>query len=287
MLRSLHFGLTTLALSYAAPLVAQTLDTLMLTGGHALTITLDQDGGLQTLRAGDTVLATASNIARGAVLPNADDEIAAAVFRLQGDTEECPPAPMVVSVHDGVLEATPPLGRGCTRYDISVGERALVFVSPPDLHAAGDAFLFDLDRRLTVLGPIGYRPQPTWGWDRLSRMLADHNDAELADDLYAHAPVFDALLQLWDDELFLFAQHLAARTFPTAEGDLLYQSGCVPGQCTFAIGLLVADPATETVYAAYFNEGAPDVRPPVAEWSEAARELFERWRSGDLPGDLP
>ncbi|MEM6712593.1 MAG: hypothetical protein AAF590_09965 [Pseudomonadota bacterium] len=282
MIRTLPICFTAVAFLWVAPATAQTLDTLTLTGGHALTITLDLDGGLQTLRAGDEVLATASNVARGAVLTDGNGEIGAAVFRLQGDTEECPPAPMVVSVHAGVLEATPPLGIACRRYDVSVGAGELVFISQPDLHEAGDAFLFNLNDRIRVLGPIGYQAQPDWGWDRLTSALERAGESEFFDDLYAHAPVFDALLQLWGDELFLFAQHVAARTFPTADGDLLYQAGCVPGQCAFAIGLLVTEPSTETVYAAFFNEGAPDVRPPMAQWSEPAKALFDTWRSGDL-----
>lgn len=277
-----RFGIAALALGWTSPGFAQTLDTVMLTGGHAITITLDRDGGLQTLRAGETVLATASNITRGAVLTDTQDQVTAAIFRLQGDTEECPPAPMVVSVHDGLLEATPPLGRSCRRYDASVGDGQLVFISPPDLHEAGDAFLFDQTLRLQVLGPIGYRPQPAWGWDRLALALEQTDEDAQIDDLYAHAPVFDELLRLWEGDLFIFAQHLATRTYPMSGEGVLYQSGCIPDQCAFAIGLLVAEPQTQAVYAAFFNEGAPDVRPPLTEWSEPAQAIFEAWRAGEL-----
>jgi hypothetical protein len=41
----------------------------------------------------------------------------------------------------------------------------------------------------------------------------------------------------------VFARHLGSRTIPVIEGDFLLQTGCLPGQCAFAIGMLAVDPA--------------------------------------------
>ncbi|MBV6659285.1 MAG: hypothetical protein KI785_16090, partial [Devosiaceae bacterium] len=129
------------------------------------------------------------------------------------------------------------------------------------------------------LGTLRYAPQPARGWDALDAEVGGYSDLSTL-DLYAAEPVYAALASGWGDQLFVFARHLATRTVPIIEGNLLLQTGCLPGQCAFAIGMLAVDPGRETVYAAFLNEGAPDARPALEDWSDEARAVYDRWREG-------
>jgi hypothetical protein len=46
--------------------------------------------------------------------------------------------------------------------------------------------------------------------------------------------------------------------------------------------MLAVDPASEQVYSAFLNEGAPATRPPLEQWSSDAQGLYERWSAGEF-----
>lgn len=260
-----------------APLTAQTIDTLTLTGDLALTVVRDTDGTTQTLMAGGEPLISAQTITRALEITDDAGEPAAAVFLLDDGEEDCAPTPLVVSSREGRAFNSGRLGTACLPYSLSSGDRQAVFLNPPDFHRLGDVFSFQLGRGVQAIGPIGYAPQPDWSWDLLRQ-----NVEAPGQDLFAYAPVHAQLVELWQNDLFVFAQHLGMRGLPASSGPLVYQPGCIAAQCTFAIGLLAVDPASEQVFSAYLNEGAPDIRPPLEDWSEPALVLYESWRSGDL-----
>lgn len=261
----------------AGPLFAQTIDTLTLTGDVALTIVRDTDGATQTLMADGEPLVSAITITRTLEILNPAGEPGAAVFLLNEEEEDCAPTPLVVSSRNGQAFNSGRLGTPCLAYDISSGDGKAVFLNPPDFHRLGDVFSFQLGRGVQAIGPIGYAPQPGWTWDLLRQ-----NAEAPGHDLFAYAPVHEQLVDLWQNELFVYAQHLSARGMPVSSGALFYQPGCILAQCTFAIGLLTIDPVNEQVFSAFLNEGAPDIRPPLEEWSEPALVLYESWRNGDL-----
>lgn len=263
--------------SSAWPVLAQTIDTLTLTDGVALTIVRDSDGATQTLMADGEPLISAQTITRTLEISGATGEPAAAIFLLNDQSEDCAPTPLVVSSRDGRAFNSGRLGIPCLDYDITSGNGQAVFLNAPDFHRLGDVFSFQLGRGVQTIGPIGYAPQPDWTWD----LLRQHVDAP-GQDLFAYAPVHARLVELWQNELFVYAQHLGARGQPASSGAYFYQPGCILAQCTFAIGLLAVDPQNEQVFSAYLNEGAPDIRPHLAEWSEPALVLYESWRQGDL-----
>ncbi|GAB5510164.1 MAG: hypothetical protein Rhims3KO_15650 [Hyphomicrobiales bacterium] len=263
--------------SSASLLLAQTIDTLTLTGDVALTIVRDTDGTTQTLMAGGEPLISAQTITRTLEILDPAGEPAAAVFLLEDEGEDCAPTPLVVSSRDGRAFNSGRLGTPCLAYAISSGDGQAVFLNAPDFHRLGEVFSFQLGRGIQTIGPIGYAPQPDWTWDLLRR-----NAEAPGQDLFAYAPVHARLVELWQNDLFVYAQHLGARGLPASSGTFFYQPGCILAQCTFAIGLLAVDPTNEQVFSAYLNEGAPDVRPPLEEWSEPALVLYESWRSGDL-----
>lgn len=261
----------------AGSLSAQTIDTLSLTGNIALTIVRDSDGATQTLMADGEPLISAQTITRTLEVLNAAGEPAAGVFLLNDEEEDCAPTPLVVSTRNGRAFNSGRLGTPCLAYDISSGEGQAMFLNAPDFHRLGDVFSFQLGRGIQTIGPIGYAPQPDWTWDLLRQ-----NAEAPGQDLFAYAPVHARLVELWQGDLFIYAQHLSARGMPASSGTFFYQPGCILAQCTFAIGLLAIDPQNEQVFSAYLNEGAPDIRPPLEEWSEPALVLYESWRAGDL-----
>lgn len=260
----------------AAPAWAQTIDTLTLTGDVALTIVRDNDGATQTLMADGEPLISAQAITRTLEIFNEAGEPGAAVFLLN-EGEDCAPTPLVVSSRDGRAFNSGRLGTPCLAYDISSGDGQAIFLNTPDFNRLGDIFSFQLGRGVQTIGPIGYAPQPDWTWD----VLRQHLEAP-SEDLFAYAPVHARLVELWQNDLFVYAQHLGERRLPANSGTFFYQPGCIPSQCTFAIGLLAIDPQNEQVFSAFLNEGAPDIRPPLEEWSEPALVLYESWRRGDL-----
>lgn len=261
----------------AGPLLAQTIDTLTLTGDLALTVVRDSDGATQTLMAAGEPLVSAKTITRALEIADDAGAPAAAVFLLDDGQEDCAPTPLVVSSREGRAFNSGRLGSPCLAYTLSSGNRQAVFLNAPDFHRLGEVFAFQLGRGVQSIGPIGYAPQPDWTWDLLRQ-----NAEAPGQDLFAYAPVHERLVELWQNDLFVYAQHLGARGLPASSGSFFYQPGCILAQCTFAIGLLAVDPANEQVFSAYLNEGAPDVRPPLEEWSEPALVLYESWRSGDL-----
>ncbi|CAN0462004.1 unnamed protein product, partial [Ectocarpus fasciculatus] len=125
-------------------------------------------------------------------------------------------------------------------------------------------------------GPVGYAPQAALTWADVPSSPSNGTD------LYAYPPVHAQLVPLWGQDLFVFAQHLSARNSPAQGSGLVYQTGCILTQCAFAIGLVAVDPTNQSVFSAYLNEGAPDIRPPLDAWSEEALEIYEAWRAGDL-----
>lgn len=273
MIRSLAITIFALCVTGAT---AQTLDAITLSDGIALTITRDRQTGEQALRSGDTVLQTARSIQRSTSFVRGDGEIDGVLFYVLGDEENCPAAPLVAQVVDRTLVSSGALGQPCTAYDVAVTQRRAQFINPPELHRLGEAFAYDLDAGLITYGPVGYAPQAGLGWDDVSASVS------IGRDLYAYPTVHAQLVPLWGQDLFVFAQHLSERNEPAQRSELFYQTGCILTQCTFAIGLIIADPEDQSVYSAYLNEGAPDIRPPLDAWSEAAREIYEAWRAGDL-----
>ncbi|MEO0385369.1 MAG: hypothetical protein AAF234_17625 [Pseudomonadota bacterium] len=269
-----------LALS-ASPALAQTLDVISLTGGSDLTITRDGETGEQSLVAGETVLLSAPVITRDLLIENADGEPAAAVLYADSGEAGCAPAAWVVTVEFGTPWARGPIGDPCLPYLATARPGIITFVSQPDLAQTGDAIIFPIDEQIMRLGPIVYAPQADRGWDALDGEVGGYNDLSTL-DLYAAQPVYDALWDKWQEELSLFARHIGTRTIPVIEGDFLLQTGCLPSQCAFAIGMLAVDPAQEVVYSAFLNEGAPDIRPPLEDWSTDARSIYERWSSGEF-----
>lgn len=269
-----------LALS-ASPALAQTLDVISLTGGSDLTITRDGETGEQSLVAGETVLLSAPVITRDLLVENGDGEPAAAVLYADSGEAGCAPEAWVVTVEFGTPWARGPIGDPCLPYLATARPGIITFVSQPDLAQTGDAIIFPIDEQIMRLGPIVYAPQADRGWDALDGEVGGYNDLSTL-DLYAAQPVYDALWEKWQDELSLFARHIGTRTIPVIEGDFLLQTGCLPSQCAFAIGMLAVDPAQEAVYSAFLNEGAPDIRPPLEDWSTDARSIYERWSAGEF-----
>lgn len=263
--------------SGAGLLWAQTIDTLTLTGNVALTIVRDTDGATQTLMADGEPLISAQTITRTLEILDPAGDPAAAVFLLDDEGEDCAPTPLVISSRDGRAFNSGRLGTPCLTYTISSGDGQAVFLTAPDFGRLGDVFSFELGRGVQTIGPIGYAPQPDWTWDLLRQ-----NAEAPGHDLFAYAPVHARLVELWQADLFVYAQHLEFHGVPASSGAFFYQPGCILAQCTFAIGLLAVDPVNEQVFSAFLNEGAPDIRPPLEEWSEPALMLYESWRRGDL-----
>lgn len=265
---------------------AQTLDTVTLSDGSgdgsvALTIVRNPSSGTQQLVWNGQVIEEAVTITRGPSFTNRVGATDGALFYLLLHREDCPPTPIVVQAVAGEAVRREPLSSGrlgapCATLDVAATDRHVQIIAPPDLYRDGLALAYDLDLGLQVYGAVRYAPQPRLGWEHVTASL------ETGTDLYAHTPVFDALQTLWGADLFLFAQHLASRSAPATQDGLIYQPGCILAQCAFAIGLLAVDPASETVYSAYLNEGAPDIRPPLDQWSASAMALYEAWRSGEL-----
>lgn len=265
----------------AAPAWAQTLDVVPLAGGGDLTIMRDSETGTQSLNAGETVLLTAPVITRDLIISDREGEPAAVVFYADSGEPGCAPAPWVVTVEFGTPWARGPIGDPCVPYLATARPGTVTFLSPPNLGLPGDAIAFDIDDQIVRLGPIVYAPQADRGWDALDGELGGYNDLSTL-DLYAAQPVYDALLASWSTEISIFTRHLGIRTIPVIEGNFLLQTGCLPGQCGFAIGMLAVDPIREEVYSAFFNEGAPDIRPPLDTWSAEAQALYERWAAGEF-----
>jgi hypothetical protein len=260
---------------------AQTLDVIAMPGGNDLTITVDSETGQQALMAGDQALLVAATITGDLVVEDAAGEPIGVVIFAESGEPGCAPSPYVVALEFGLPWPQGPLGIACLPYVATARPGIVTFISPPDLAQDGDLMAFTPDDGPVRLGALSYTPQETRGWDALDAEVGGYSDMRSL-DLYAAQPVYDALAGLWNEELFNFAQHLRTRSIPVMDGNMLYQSGCMPGQCAFAIGLLAVDPGQERVYSAFFNEGAPDIRPPLEEWSDDATALFERWRAGEL-----
>ncbi len=272
-------ALLLLALTTAAN--AQTLDVIAMPGGSDLTITVDSETGQQALMAGEETLLVAATITGDLTVQNRDGEPIGAVVFAESGEPGCAPSPYVITLEFGVPWPQGPLGIQCLPYVATARPGIVTFISPPDLAQDGDLIAFTTNDGPVRLGTLSYAPQENRGWDALDAEVGGYSDMRQL-DLYAAQPVLDALEALWADDLFAFAQHLRTRSIPVQEGNFLFQSGCMPGQCAFAIGLLAVDPGQEQVYSAYFNEGAPDIRPPIEEWSEEATALFDRWRAGEL-----
>lgn len=267
------------AMLLATPASAQTLDVIQLADGLDLTIARDSANNEQVLLSGGSELLRAPAIIADLLIPRADGQPAGMILYADSSEPGCAPAIYTVTSTFGAPWLRGPVGAPCLTYVAAVHPGGAVLISPPELAMPGDAYIFDLEAGAYRLGPIGYAPQTNRGWDALDGEVGGYSDLS-ALDLYAANPVYEEMTTLWGDDLFVFAQHLRTRTVPQIEGDFLIQTGCLPSQCAFAIGLLAVDPAQETVYSAFFNEGAPDVRPPLEEWSEGALALFEAWREG-------
>ncbi len=277
MIRTLSLALTLVA----APATAQTLDVFTLEGGVDVTIQLNSQTNQQDLVADGAILLSAPSITRDLPILGPQGEQAAVIVYAASDQEGCAASPYVVSADFGVAWPQGPIGIPCLAYLATARTSTAAFISPPDLGQDGDAVVFDLRDGVVPLGPIVYAPQETRGWDALDAEVGGYSDLSTL-DLYAAAPVYDALVDLWGPELFIFGRHLSTRTVPIVDGNFLLQSGCLSGQCGFTLGLLAVDVTQERVYSAYFNEGAPDVRPPLEEWSAPAQALFDRWREGEF-----
>ena len=261
--------------------LAQTIDVASLPSGIDVTITRLPNENVQVLMAGGTELLRAHSITIELDLADAGGGPAGLIVQAASDDPACPAAPYGLTAAFGAPWLRGPIGQPCTPYVAASYPGGAILFSLPQLHADGDAVLFDVEAGPYRLGPIAFAPQPTRGWDALDGEVGGYNDLSPI-DLYAAQPVYEALVAQWQGELFAFAQHLASRTVPQIEGNLLFQTGCLPQQCAFAIGMLAVDPASEQVYAAYFNEGAPAIRPPLEDWSPQAVALYDAWRAGDL-----
>lgn len=260
---------------------AQTLDVINLRDDVALTIVVDAETDDQALVRDGVEIFRASTIITGPAILDKEGQLGGVVLTSASPTEGCPAERRVVSAQFGDVLVSAPIGTPCVAYTVTTSPDLALFLSEPELHQAGEVIRFDLDLGQRVIGPVVYAPQPNRGWESL-RAQTEGYDPVSEDDLYAAWPVYEAMLGLWDQDVFILAQHLATRTVPTQVGDLLIQSGCLPSQCSFAIGLLAVDPASESVYTAFFNEGAPDVRPALENWPDPARDVFERWRAGEF-----
>ena len=270
---------TALAALVAVPASAQTIDVAQLPGGVDLTITRLAEEGVQVLAANGTEILRAPAITIALDLVDVGGQPAGLIVQAASDDPACASVPYAVTLQFGSPWLRGPIGQPCTPYTAALYPGGAILFSAPQLHTDGDAVLFDLEQGAYRLGPIRFAPQPGRGWDALDAEVGGYSDLSSL-DLYAAEPVYAALAALWGDGLFVFAQHLATRTVPQIEGNYLLQTGCLPAQCAFAIGMLAVDPASESIYAAYFNEGAPDIRPGLDEWPEAARAIYDTWREG-------
>ncbi|MEM6382218.1 MAG: hypothetical protein AAF739_06045 [Pseudomonadota bacterium] len=271
---------TTLVLGLPTTSVpAQTLDVFTLTGDVDVTITVDSATNEQILTSSGNEIIRAPVIVRDAPILQVDSGTAGHVLYVDQGEEGCAASPYVLTVSFGEPWLQGPIGLPCTPYAAATYPGGAILFSPPELHADGDAVMFDLEAGPIRLGPIVYAPQPGRGWDALDAEVGGYSDLA-ALDLYAAEPVYADLNEQWGDGLFVFAQHLRTRSLPQIEGNFLIQTGCLPSQCSFAIGLIAVDPANEQVYSAFFNEGAPDARPAIEQWSDDARAIYDTWREG-------
>lgn len=280
MIRTRFLAASCLALCTATTILAQTLDVAQLPGGISVTITRLAQDSVQVLSANGNELLRAHSITVETDLIDAGGQTAGLLVQAASQDPACPALPYALTVQFDQPWLRGPLGRPCTAYAAATYPGGAILFSVPQLHADGDAMLFDLQQGYFRLGPIAFAPQPDRGWDALDGEVGGYNDLSPL-DLYAAQPVYEDLADMWGETLFVFAQHLASRTAPIIQGNVLLQTGCLPSQCAFAIGMLAVDPANEAIYAAYFNEGAPDARPAIEDWPEEARAIYERWRAGD------
>lgn len=277
-----RLALACLALSLPSSLLkAQTIDVAQLSGGIDLTITILADENAQVLAANGTEILRAPAITIDLDLVDVNGEMAGLIVQAAAEDPACPASPYGVTIEFGQPWLQGPIGQHCIPYASASYPGGAILFSPPELYRDGDVVMFDLEQGPYRLGPITYAPQPDRGWDALDGEVGGYNDLS-AIDLYASQPVYDALLETWQDELGIFARHLGSRTIPVIEGNFLLQTGCLPGQCAFAIGMLAVDPASEQVYSAFLNEGAPATRPPLEQWSSDAQGLYERWSAGEF-----
>ncbi|MEQ8655944.1 MAG: hypothetical protein RIC24_01385 [Hyphomicrobiales bacterium] len=260
---------------------AQTIDVAQLPGGIDLTITILTDENVQVLSANGNEILRAPAITIDLDMFDINGEPAGLIVQAAAEDPACPASPYGVTVQFGQPWLQGPIGQLCVPYASAGYPGGAILFSPPELYRDGDAVMFDLEQGAYRLGPISYAPQEGRGWDALDGEVGGYNDLS-ALDLYAAQPVYDALWDKWQDELSIFARHLGTRTIPVIEGNFLLQTGCLPGQCAFAIGMLAVNPASEEVYSAFLNEGAPDIRPPLEEWSADAQNLYERWSAGEF-----
>ncbi len=277
-------GLALACLAFLAPstlLHAQTIDVAQLPGGIDLTITLLADENAQVLAANGTEILRAPAITIDLDLVDTNGEAAGLIVQAAAEDPACAASPYGITIQFGQPWLHGPIGQPCIPYASAGYPGGALLFSPPELYRDGDAVMLDLEQGAYRLGPIAYAPQEGRGWDALDGEVGGYNDLSTL-DLYAARPVFDALQAAWQDELTVFARHLGSRTIPVIEGNFLLQTGCLPGQCAFAIGMLAVDPAQETIYSAFLNEGAPAIRPPLEEWSPEAQSLYERWSAGEF-----
>ncbi|MFK7791884.1 MAG: hypothetical protein AB8B88_04345 [Devosiaceae bacterium] len=260
---------------------AQTIDVVPLPDGQDLTINRDEATGQQTLNAGEDALLAAATITSDLQVTDREGTPVGTVIYAESGEPGCAASPYVVTLAFGVPWVQGPIGMLCAPYIATARAGLVIFTSPSDLAQDGDVVVFDLNDGPVRMGPVAFAPQPGRGWDALDAEVGGYSDMS-ALDLYSAEPVYDALNTLWGEDLFALAQHLRTRTVPVQQGNLLAQSGCLPAQCAFAIGLIAVDPGNEEVYSAYFNEGAPDIRPPLESWSEEATALYNTWREGGL-----
>ena len=264
---------------------AQTLDVITLTDEQGasvdVTITRDAEHSEQVLASGGTELARAPSLVSDLMLTDTEGNTVGAILYVGVEDQACPAEPHALTLAFGTPWLDGPIGEPCMAYAAATYPGGAMLFSQPQLHRDGDAVLFDLEQGAHRLGPISYAPQNGRGWDALDAEVGGYSELSPL-DLYAAEPVYDGIHAMWGDELNAFAQHLASRTIPQIEGGFLLQTGCLPGQCAFAIGMLAVDPAREAIYSAYFNEGAPASRPDLAEWPPEARAIYDRWREGDF-----
>ena len=269
--RALLAAATLLALS-PSPVAAEPVAL----GGLALEVVEDTDNFQRVLTAGGTELARDFYVDIYGTILGPSGEPEAAVVAVGGGGNACAPALRVVIAAEGEARISDPVGPECTSYQVFFDDYFALFLARPTPAEDGEVILYSVDGGFDWQGVLAFQAFPGTGF----ASLAGFDGHPL--DLLRNADVLGAVEALWGAERRTFARYLGTASNVTTRSGYLVGAGCLPHSCGYTIGLILVDVPGRKVFTAYFNEGAPDVRPALSQWPLTARALYEQWRHGRL-----
>lgn len=200
-----------------------------------------------------------------------------AIFYSGDGGNMCTPATLIVWKPEGEGVRTDIVGEECGSPSAAVTSQEIFFVPYVLPGATGIVEKWTPEKGLSVIGRMGFAPQPGTGWQDL-----DPSAYMNIVDALSNEAVYGAARKLLGNSLNdVITGLLVGGGVEWTPSGAFYASGCVPHSCGMADGFMAVDPGARRVYFAQKTETpTPNAWPALSAWPEDIRDVMESLIAG-------